>query len=110
MKKRQANINIDIVLNENNIPEEIFWQASDSKIDRASAQAFFLSFWDTDSKKSFNIDLWNKEMTMEEMKFFIFQSLLKMSSVLERSTGDENLVKKMKEFSKQFGKMANVLK
>ena len=45
MKKRKANINIDIVLNENNIPEEIFWQASDSKIDRASAQAFFLSFW-----------------------------------------------------------------
>ena len=49
-------------------------------------------------------------MTMEEMKFFIFQSLLKLSSILERSTGDENLVKKMKEFSKQFGKMANVLK
>ena len=70
----------------------------------------FLSFWDTDSKNSFNIDLWNKEMTMEEMKFFIFQSLLKLSSILERSTGDENLVKKMKEFSKQFGKMADVLK
>tara|TARA_B100000676_G_C17958899_1_gene776385 strand:- start:820 stop:1152 length:333 start_codon:yes stop_codon:yes gene_type:complete len=110
MKKRKANIKIDIVLNENNIPEEIFWKASDSKIDKANAQAFFLSFWDTDSKNSYNIDLWNKEMTVEEMKFFIFQSLLKMSSILERSTGDENLVKKMKEFSKQFGKMTNVLK
>ena len=110
MKKRKANINIDIILNENNIPEEIFWKASDSKIDKANAQAFFLSFWDTDSKNSYNIDLWNKEMTVEEMKFFIFQSLLKMSSILERSTGDENLVKKMKEFSKQFGKMTNVLK
>ena len=41
MKKRKANIKIDIVLNENNIPEEISWKASDSKIDKANAQAFF---------------------------------------------------------------------
>ena len=49
-------------------------------------------------------------MTMEEMKFFIFQSLLKMSNILERSTGDENLVHTMKDFSKKFGKMADILK
>ena len=28
-------------------------------------------------KNSFNIDLWTKEMTMEEMKFFIFQKSFK---------------------------------
>tara|TARA_B100001250_G_C19767858_1_gene775622 strand:+ start:1255 stop:1596 length:342 start_codon:yes stop_codon:yes gene_type:complete len=109
-KQRKANIDIQISLNENNIPEQISWKATDAKSTRSNAQAFLLSFWDSDTKNSFNIDLWTKEMTMEEMKFFIFQSLLKMSSILERSTGDEDLTQTMKEFSKKFGKMADVIK
>ena len=49
-------------------------------------------------------------MPVEEMKFFIFQNLLKMSGVLEKSTGDKNLVDSMKQFSKKFGKAANLIK
>tara|TARA_Y100000766_G_C18703814_1_gene505538 strand:+ start:458 stop:790 length:333 start_codon:yes stop_codon:yes gene_type:complete len=109
MKQRKANIDIQILLNENNIPEKISWKATDNN-NQANAQAFLLSFWDTETKNTFNIDLWNKDMTMEEMKFFVFQNLLKMSSILERSTGDEHLVQAMKTFSKKFGKMAEVLK
>ena len=112
MKKthRKANIDIQISLNENNIPEQIFWKATDTKNNQADAQAFFVSFWDSDTKNSFNIDLWTKDMTMEEMKFFIFQNFLKMSNILERSTGDENLVRKTKEFAERFGKMADIIK
>ncbi len=109
-KDRKANIDIRVSLNENNIPELISWKATDQKEKEANAEAFLLSFWDSGTKNSFNIDLWTKEMTVEEMKFFIFQNLLKMSNVLERSTGDEDLVKKMKEFSKKFGKMAGIIK
>lgn len=109
-KKRQANIDIQISLNENNVPEQISWKATDTKNNQADAQAFILSFWDSDTKNSFNIDLWTKDMTVEEMKFFIFQNLLKMSNILEKSTGDQNLVQIMKDFSKKFGKMADLIK
>ena len=30
-KKRKANINIEVILNENNLPDQISWLASDSK-------------------------------------------------------------------------------
>ena len=109
-KDRKANIDIQISLNENNIPELISWKASDQKKNQDNAEAFLLSFWDTNTKNSFNIDLWTKEMTVQEMKFFIFQNLLKMSSILERSTGDKDLVKKMKDFSREFGEMADIIK
>jgi len=109
-KQRQANIDIQISLNENNVPEQISWKATDTKNDQAKSKAFILSFWDSDSKNSFNIDLWTKDMTMEEMKFFVFQNLLKMSNILEKSTGDENLVQIMKDFSRKFGKMADLIK
>tara|TARA_B100001250_G_scaffold59145_1_gene46058 strand:- start:212 stop:553 length:342 start_codon:yes stop_codon:yes gene_type:complete len=109
-KDRKANIDIQVSLNENNIPELISWKSSDQKTNQDNAEAFLLSFWDSNTKNSFNIDLWTKEMTVQEMKFFIFQNLLKMSSILERSTGDENLVKKMKDFSRKFGEMADIIK
>tara|TARA_B100000579_G_scaffold246834_1_gene202787 strand:- start:2920 stop:3261 length:342 start_codon:yes stop_codon:yes gene_type:complete len=109
-KDRKANIDIQVSLNENNIPELISWKASDQKKNQDNAEAFLLSFWDSNTKNSFNIDLWTKEMTVQEMKFFIFQNLLKMSSILERSTGDKDLVKKMKDFSRDFGEMADIIK
>ena len=110
IKERKANINIEVLLNENNLPEQISWLASDSKKSNDVAKAFMLSFWDPKLKDSFNIDLWTKEMTMEEMKFFIFQNLLKMSGLIQKSTGDHELSKLIKNFATEFGKKSNVLK
>ena len=110
IKERKANINIEVLLNENNLPEQISWLASDSKKSNDVAKAFMLSFWNPKIKDSFNIDLWTKEMTMEEMKFFIFQNLLKMSGLIQKSTGDQELSKLIKNFATEFGKKSNVLK
>ena len=109
-KKRKATINIEVFLNENNLPDQISWIASDSKKNNDFVKAFMLSFWDSNLKNSSNIDLWTKEMTMEEMKFFIFQNLLKMSSLVQKSTGDQELTKYIKNFATEFGKKSNVLK
>ncbi len=109
-KERKATINIEVLLNENNLPDQISWIASDSKNNNDIAKAFMLSFWNPKLKNSFNIDLWTKEMTMEEMKFFIFQNLLKMSGLIQKSTGDKELSNSIKDFATEFGKKSNVLK
>jgi len=49
-------------------------------------------------------------MTVQEMKFFTFQILLKMNEVIKKSTGDEKLVLEMQKFIKKFGIMMEVLK
>ena len=69
-----------------------------------------LSFWDPKLKDSFNIDLWTKEMTMDEMKFFIFQNLLKMSGLIQKSTGDQELSKLIKNFATEFWKKIKCFK
>ena len=107
---RKAEIKIQVELNENNVPELMSWSATDQNNKNNLAKAIILSLWNAEKKSSFNIDLWTKDMPMEEMKFFVFQNLLKMSAILERSTGDKKLINSMKEFSKQFGQMANLLK
>ena len=74
------------------------------------AKAFMLSFWDPNSKNSFNIDLWTKEMTMEEMKFFIFQKSFKNVRFDSEVNRDQELSKFIKNFATEFGKKSNVLK
>ena len=112
MKKqlKKAKINIEIELNENNIAENISWLASDSGQDYIDSKSMILSMWDGEKKEALSIDIWTKDMTVQEMKFFTFQILLKMNEVIKKSTGDEKLVSEMRKFIKKFGIMMEVLK
>ena len=112
MKKqlKKAKINIEIELNENNIAENISWLASDSGQDYIDSKSMILSMWDGEKKEALSIDIWTKDMTVQEMKFFTFQILLKMNEVIKKSTGDEKLVSEMQKFIKKFGIMMEVLK
>jgi len=112
MKKqlKKAKINIEIELNENNIAENISWLASDSGQDYIDSKSMILSMWDGEKKEALSIDIWTKDMTVQEMKFFTFQILLKMNEVIKKSTGDEKLVSEMRKFIKKFGIMMDVLK
>ena len=97
-------------LNENNIAENISWLASDSGQDYIDSKSMILSMWDGEKKEALSIDIWTKDMTVQEMKFFTFQILLKMNEVIKKSTGDEKLVSEMRKFIKKFGIMMEVLK
>ncbi|OUV54853.1 MAG: gliding motility protein GldC [Flavobacteriales bacterium TMED113] len=112
MKKqlKKAKINIEIELNENNIAENISWLASDSGQDYIDSKSMILSMWDGEKKEALSIDIWTKDMTVQEMKFFTFQILLKMNEVIKKSTGDEKLVSEMRKFIKKLGIMMDVLK
>tara|TARA_S200000501_G_C20719394_1_gene697770 strand:+ start:303 stop:644 length:342 start_codon:yes stop_codon:yes gene_type:complete len=112
MKKqlKKAKINIEIELNENNIAENISWLASDSGQDYIDSKSMILSMWDGEKKEALSIDIWTKDMTVQEMKFFTFQVLLKMNEVIKKSTGDEKLVSEMQKFIKKLGIMMEVLK
>ena len=70
MSKKQSQININVDLDENNIPEKLHWEANDGGQELTECKAAFLSFWDTKTKDTLRIDLWTKEMRTDEMKHF----------------------------------------
>jgi gliding motility-associated protein GldC len=45
------------------------------------------------------IDLWTKEMPVDEMKIFFHQTLVAMSDTFHRATGDEKMAETMKDFA-----------
>ena len=99
----KSTINIDVLLDPNKIPEQISWKASDSTADMAQqAKAMCLAFWDGADKTAMRIDLWTKNMMMDEMADFYYQMLMTMADTFKRATQQQGLSDDMKKFAKEF--------
>ncbi|MFL5748456.1 MAG: gliding motility protein GldC [Niastella sp.] len=100
---RQSRITIDVSLDEKNIPDQILWNATDSTADNAQkARAMMLSFWDGADKSALRMDLWTKDMMVDEMADFYYQTIMTMADSFERATHQPELVEMMKNFAKDF--------
>lgn len=101
-KRETSEIKFNIELDENKVPEKLSWTAQDGGVDNEAAKAFMLSIWNSDKKESLRIDLWTKDMPVDEMKIFIYQSLLAMADTYERATNDEKMTATMRDFTDYF--------
>ena len=99
VQKKQANINILVELDENKIPEKLIWSAPDGGVNNKISKAIFLSIWDHKNRESLSIDLWTKEMPIDEMNEFFYQSLLTMGEAFYRATENIKIKDAIKKFS-----------
>lgn len=106
---KKSDINFSISLDENHVPEKIEWSASDTGEDATKeAKAIMMSLWDPSENNTLRIDLWTKEMMVDEMKHFFYQSIITMSDTYERATNDKETATEIREFGKKLGeKLAN---
>lgn len=66
-----STIQIEVTTDENRIPAAINWKASDAPDEKSQvARAMLLSIWDPADKAALRIDLWTKEMMVDEMADF----------------------------------------
>lgn len=87
---RKTTINFTVELDQNNIPDKILWDASD-KPDAAPAEtkSISISLWDEVQKNTLRIDLWTKDMPVDEMKRFYIDCLGGLAQSILTATGDE---------------------
>jgi gliding motility-associated protein GldC len=100
--KYKSEIKIDIELDENKIPEKLRWTAKDGEVENEETKAMLLSVWNSENKESLRIDLWTKDMPVDEMKIFFHQTLVAMSDTFYRATQDEKMTATMKDFCEYF--------
>ena len=99
----KSTITIDVILDPNKIPEQINWQASDNNADlKQKAKAMCIAFWDGEDKSAMRIDLWTKDMMVDEMGDFFYQMMMTMADTFKRATQQEALSEEMKTFAKGF--------
>ena len=99
----KSTISVDVILDEQKMPSRIEWTATDSKSEgKQQAKAMCLAFWDGAEKAALRIDLWTRDMMVDEMGDFYYQMLMTMADTLERSTRQTALCDDMKHFAKSF--------
>lgn len=101
-KTSTSEIKFLVELDENRVPEKLSWTAQDGGVDAEEAKAMMLSIWDAKAQETLRIDLWTKEMPVDEMKLFFHQTLVAMSDTFRRATGDEKMSDTMKDFCDYF--------
>ena len=99
----QSTIKIDIQLDKDKIPQKISWTATDSHADVAQiAKAMCVAFWDGADKTAMRIDLWTKDMMVDEMADFYYQMFSTMADTYQRATQQNELSAEIKNFAKEF--------
>ena len=105
-----SEIKFEIELDANRVPEKLFWTAADGGVAKEEAKAFMLSIWDSKAKETMRIDLWTKDMPVDEMKIFFHQTLVAMSDTFKRATDDEKMADTMKDFCDYFAEKLELQK
>ena len=103
----KSNINIQVALDEDKMPETIEWSAPDGGVpDLQKAKGMLLGLWDGDQKTALRIDLWTSKMMVDEMNDFFYQSIFGMADTYARATRNADLANEMKDFARSFIKKA----
>ncbi len=103
-----SKITIDVTLDDDKMPNAIHWSATSSEIDvPQKAKAMMLSLWDPAEKAALRIDLWTKDMMVDEMNDFFYQTMMTMADTYKRALNQTNLSIELKAFAQDFYQKAN---
>ncbi|HEX8562427.1 MAG TPA: gliding motility protein GldC [Flavobacterium sp.] len=109
-KNITSEIKFLVELDENRVPEKLSWTAEDGGVDAEEAKAMMLSIWDSKAQETLRIDLWTKDMPVDEMKKFFHQTLVAMADTYERATADEKMTGTMRDFCDYFAEKLELTK
>lgn len=102
---KKSKIAIEIQLDEQNIPDKIYWNADDAPMEGfQEAKAFTMAVWDTKDKGTLKIDLWNKEMEVYEMKQFVIETISGLADTVRRATSDDLMAMDLDNLCRELSK------
>jgi len=105
-----SKIEFTVGLDENKVPEKLQWSAEEGGISNEEAKALMISVWDSKTKDTLRMDLWTKDMPIDEMKQFFHQTLVSMAGTFERATNDEKMTATMRDFCDYFAEKLELKK
>lgn len=94
---KKSTIRFEVELDDQHVPERIVWDATDKPdADLTETKAISISLWDHIQKNTLRIDLWGKDMPVEEMKRFYIDCIGGLAQSVLSSTSDEFMAAEMR--------------
>lgn len=108
---KSSNINIKIGLNEEKVPVRIDWKAEDNPSGNKDQEckAMLLSMFDKEAQETYKIDLWTKEMQVNEMDRFFYQTLRGLADTYYRATQNKQMAEDMQRFVQYFAEQTEII-
>lgn len=103
-----SEIKLKITVDENHLPQQIEWEAPDAG-EKSNCKSMMLALWDEKENNTMRIDLWTKDMSVDEMKKFFHQNIVTLTDTYLRATGDEATVNDLRAYMSDLGKRMGVL-
>ena len=104
-----SRITIDVTTDENQVPVAMEWTAEDGGIQNQNASAMALSMWNPKEFAAMRMDLWTKDMSVEEMRSFLVQTMMTLADTYERATSDKDHAQAIRGFTEELAKRIGVL-
>jgi gliding motility-associated protein GldC len=108
MIKQTLNFAVD--LDENHLPINIEMDTSDSANNEYNIKALMISAWAAQTKETLRIDLWTKDMPINDMFIMYHQTMIGMAASLEKATGHEKLAGALRDYCEFFAEETKIIK
>jgi len=108
---RISQIKLTVELDDTKNPVAINWTADEAGFTGSkSAKTLMLSLWDDNEKLTYSIDLWTKEMLLNDMNMHFYQMFQKMADTYKRATNNTEMSDSIRNFANEFSNKLGLLK
>jgi len=105
----KQTLKFEIELDENNLPLNIEMKASEGASNESNLKALMLSAWAAKTKETLRIDLWTKDMPVNDMFIMYHQTLMSMANTLSKSTGQDKLAGALRDYCEFFAQETKII-
>ena len=106
---KKSKISFEIELDKNNLPQTISLNTDDGQLSNVKVKSLLISAWDTKTKETLRIDLWTKDMMVNEMMIMYHQTLTSMANSLERATNEDKLAGALRDYCTFFAEQSGII-
>ena len=105
----KSKLTFDLELDENNVPKNIVMNSTDKQAVNINLKSLMIAGWDAKTKETLRVDLWTKDMMVNEMFIMYHQTLMSMANTLEKSTGHNKLAGALKDYCEFFAEQTKII-
>ncbi len=106
---KKSTISFEVELDENHLPEKIQLSSTDGQLQKVEIKSLLISAWDKQTKETLRIDLWTKDMMVNEMLIMYHQTLLSMANSLEKATNEAKLAGALRDYCAFFSEESKII-
>jgi len=104
----KQTLKFEVELDENHLPVNIKMDASDVSGSEDNIKALMISAWAAKTKETLRIDLWTKDMPVNEMFIMYHQTMMGMANTLEKATGHDKSSGALKDYCEFFAEQTKI--